>query len=141
MAERFAPGDLILDMDALYQAMSGLPFREKPDVLYPYVREAYLAAITHLAYSVNPPRAWILAGLPAADERRAIRNILPGADLTVFAVPFEECMRRIASDPERDQKRPWANLVAKWWRFYQPIDGEKVIIWQEEGQNQQRYML
>ena len=112
-------GDLILDMDALYQALSGLAWYTKPEGLLPYVLAAEAGVIDVLTDYDNDVRAWIITGGADRRKRQALVNRL-GATLVMLATPPGECIRRIQNDERRkDKAHLWESIVAAWWSAYQ----------------------
>ncbi|HEY8450600.1 MAG TPA: HNH endonuclease, partial [Bacillota bacterium] len=114
--QRAAWGDLIVDLDALYMALSGLPMYEKPEALLPFVAEARDAILKRLQRPSEVRRAWVIGSYPKRRERQELARRLQ-ADVVVLAAPPLECYRRIQSDPRRSSKAElWYELVQKWWR-------------------------
>ena len=69
-------GDLTIDVDAIFQAFSGLPYYEKPLPLLPFVLQARDAAIDRLSRSAEGlSAAWIIMG----GAKRADRDALTAA--------------------------------------------------------------
>lgn len=59
--QQMVEGDLVVDMDAIFAALSGLPFRQKPDHLLPYVAAARDAIYERLKKPINAVlTAWII---------------------------------------------------------------------------------
>lgn len=114
VAEHKLWGDLIVDLDAIASALSGLPSHEKPRGLMPFVWEARDAVLGKLAR--HPVRAWIIATMPKLVERQRMAQRM-GAQVIVLDVGVEECLRRIV---ERGGKADvWRPLVAGWWEKYE----------------------
>lgn len=110
-------GDLILDLDAIFAALSGLATYDKPDALLPFVFAARDAIIARLAQHSDVRHAWIITSGADAAQRDQFAHQL-GAEVVVLDVDPSECLRRIEADPERHGKRPWARLVREWWETY-----------------------
>lgn len=115
VAERAAPGELILDLDVMASELSGKP-------LYHATREEAMAALrernnrlSELARSPSCLRAWLIvtAGTP---EHREFWAGLYGQP-TVLWTPKSECVARIKADDRRppDVKRRHINVVYDWW--------------------------
>ena len=123
------PGDLIVDLDLIWQALSGMPRNERPMELFPFV----LAVRDELYRQLEKPneieRAWIIAGLPTAKEREHLSKRL-GGKIVLLKVQAEECMKRITNDGKRKDKdieRYWKPMIDKWWKLYEPSDKDEVI--------------
>lgn len=121
------PGDLVVDMDALYHALSGLPWYEKPEILLPFVCEARDAVLRRLARKSDIRHAWVIAsGARKADRDRYRAG---GAEVIVLETPIDQCLRRIMADSRRSAKAAlWENLVRRWWRDYEPPEESDVVV-------------
>jgi 5-methylcytosine-specific restriction endonuclease McrA len=114
-------GDLIIDFDALYAALSGLDWYEKPAALMPFVASARDAVIDRLHRDSEVRHAWVITSEPDGQKRRALQSRL-GARLVFIEVSPQECLRRIAADPRREVKG-WEEIVSDWWHNYTPDAG------------------
>lgn len=130
----FRAGDLIIDVDRLFTALSGLEVYEKPGALLAFALEARDAVLRRLAKPSPVGRAWIVAGAPTANERDRFERSLH-AQVLVLETPAAECMRRIAADPRRASRAPlWAPIVQDWWATYRRRPkGDTVIPWTTEA--------
>lgn len=118
--EHMEPGDLVLDLDRITQALSDQPYHSDAPHLVPFACEARDAIIERLKKPSAVHHAWIIHG--GARHRDRAPLLAAGAKLVVLAVPAEECMRRIESDPQRTEfQRPWREIVDRWWRVYEPV--------------------
>ena len=120
--EHMKPGDLVIDLDYLYYALSLQPQHEHLETVTPYVRLVYDALVVRLETEQrkgNDPAAWIIAGLPDAQRRRELADDL-SATVVMLDIPYDECMRRIAQDAERSTqgREYWHPIVSKWWDVY-----------------------
>lgn len=116
--EKAQHGDLIVDVDTLYMALSGLTWYEKPDTLLPFVMEARDAVIRRLARESDVRHAWIITSEARVSELAKLRDQL-GATLVVMETSAMECKRRLREDERRSRKAElWDSLVDKWWRTY-----------------------
>lgn len=113
-------GDVVVDIDTLFEAVTGLPWYEKPDALVPLVLELQEAALKWIAR--NPERfmnAFVITGGARKAQRERLAERLE-AEVIVLDVSPDECLRRIAADPRRgDKAQSWGPLVYKWWREYE----------------------
>lgn len=111
-------GDIILDMDTLYQALSGCQLYDKPDNIVSVVfkaRDAVLDAVkTRLGRWNN---AYIIGGYPAKAKREALRRQL-GAELIYCDASEAECLLRAES--RGIFAADWKKYVQKWWTEYEP---------------------
>lgn len=111
--QRRAPGDLVLDMDALRLALGSA---EMHDVngghLLPFVSAARDAVLERLCQPHSLRRAWVIACAPLAHQRA----IIPGASVVVLDTSADICHERAAAE------RPalWHQLIDDWFRDYEP---------------------
>lgn len=116
--ERLIWGDLVLDVDALFVALTGgLPMYDKPTSLLPFVMECRDAAIGRLARPSEARRCWIITGKADLSELERLRDELGASELVILETSPLECVRRIGGDPRRkDRWELWQDLVQKWFR-------------------------
>ena len=111
-------GDIIVDMDLLYQAVSGCVLYDKPDNIKQVVfrvRDTLLDAVkTRLGKWHN---AYIIGGYPYKTKREALAKQL-GAQLIYCESTREECLARAK---ERGVfAADWEKYVHRWWSEYEP---------------------
>ena len=125
--EHMRDGDLIVDVDALACALSGSEiYRDNPESL-PYALMARDAVLRGLARPGRTQRAWVVTGLPRRDRRNEMRDQL-NAYVVVLETPYDECIRRIESDPRRGNPGGvWNGRVQQWWNDYRPSDEDERI--------------
>jgi predicted kinase len=119
--DRMRPmSDMVLDLDRLYEALSGLGKYSKPDSLLPYVKTAYDAVVSQLSNGVGDLRhAWVISCAPSRTLRERLTASLR-AEVVILDTPYDVCMRRISKDPSRSAQAPlWEALVEKWWKQYE----------------------
>ncbi len=97
--------------------LSNQPMYSKPQDILPFVVEARDAVIERLRTRSNVRHAWLIAMAPRKQERRAYEE--DGAEIVVMATPAEECLRRIAAAPGRENWHDWETLVNDWWASYE----------------------
>lgn len=110
-------GDLIIDFDALYAALSGLNWYDKPSSLMPFVATARDAVIDRLHRDSQVRHAWLITTEPEGGKRKALQARLNAQMVFIEASP-QECLRRIATDPRRDVAAGWEDTVNDWWNKY-----------------------
>lgn len=119
-------GDLVIDVDALYAALSGLPWYEKPLDLLPFVLDARDAVIARLARQSDVGRAWIITGEPDTDKLDELREALEATELIVLDVSQEECYKRVRGDSRRaDKAEQQCKLVDSWFKAHKRVGGRK----------------
>lgn len=117
--ERMTRGDLIVDMDRLYQAVSMLPYFDKPDNLMPNIWGIYNQLIDHIKTRYGRwNNAWVIGGFADKYKREKLANDL-GAELIFCNVSQEECLRRLEIDEERRyRKDEWKTFIERWFTTY-----------------------
>lgn len=136
--ENFMRGDLIVDLDAIFSAISNLDWYHKPDNLLPYALEVKNALLNKvLIERDNAPRSWIITSAPRAMERIRMRSRY-GAQTVVIETPADVCKRRCREDVRRIVRNngliSWSDLIDEWWRDYEDDDGDTVIKYGEKGE-------
>jgi len=113
------PGDLIVDMDALYAAVSGQPMYDKPEPLLLTVRAAHDRILDTVKTRYGQwDRAWIIGGYPDKYKRDKLALDL-GAELVFIQASLEQCLGRLKLDPYRKHKeKEWTGYIAKWFQYY-----------------------
>lgn len=106
---------MIVDVDAIYQALSGLEWYEKPECLLPFVLEARDAALRRLSKESEVRHAWVITS--EGDNRKLERmSGMLSATLIVLDVAPSECLQRITNDERRaDKAELWKPLIEHWW--------------------------
>lgn len=121
-------GDLVVDIDLIYIAISFCDFYDRPKNLLPIVINTRDFILNKLKEPGDIETAWVISSSPRAVERAQLARDLNAEQVIVLAVSAEECMRRIKSDARRaHQAADWEPLVAKWWDEYEPRAGELEI--------------
>lgn len=117
--ENMEPGDLVVDLDAIRQAVSYQPLYTAPaplqsiafgvrDYLYDQIR----------IRSGNWQTAWVIAGLPRKGDRERLAARL-GASLILVECGREECHERFkANDGGRGPE--WSGYIDNWFQEYNP---------------------
>ena len=117
--ENMTVGDLVVDLDAIYTAISFQPWYRHPaplsktafgirDFLYDQIRIRAGKWIT----------AWVISSLPRRDERVRLSSRL-GASLLLVEATEDECIRRCrCADDGRGTE--WEEYVRQWFRDFVP---------------------
>ena len=118
--ERASVGDLIVDVDALFAALSGCDWYDKPAGLLPFVMEARDAVIRRLARESEVRRAWIITAESDYAKLQAMKQQLGAKELLLLDVSANECLRRISRDKRREERwELWEPIVNGWWRTFE----------------------
>lgn len=118
--ENMEDGDLIVDMDYIYHAISLAPIHTHSVELQ---RTAF--AVRDFLYDQirmrngNWTTAWVVASLPRKDERARLASRL-GASTILIEATQEECIRRLINDPSDHRGIAFENVIRGWFRDYIP---------------------
>lgn len=112
--------DLVVDIDLLWQAVTGGELYDKPDALKMPVfalRDSLLDVVRTRAGKWE--RAWIIEG--GANRGARMRRITAlGAEPIYIPADKETCLQRLASDDRRDGVRlQWREYIEDWFAQYQ----------------------
>jgi hypothetical protein len=129
VAKHKGPCDLVLDVDSLFTALSGLTNRQKPPCLLEFVLAARKGIIDLLAAGyLGPPHAWIIMCGENNDVRAALAQRL-GADVVVLPVSVGTCVKRM-----QQQGRSLAHITemvgvgVRWQRRFKAMPNENVTF-------------
>jgi len=114
-------GDIVIDMDRLYSAVSMLPYYDKPDNLFSNVIGIHNALIDNIRTRYGKwNSAWVIGGYADKYKREKMAEDL-GAELIFCDVSKDECMRRLEADEDRRyRKDEWKKYIDKWFEQYMP---------------------
>lgn len=117
--ERMRRGDLVVDMDALYHAVSMLPSYDKPDNLLSNIRGIHNLLIDNIKTRYGKwTNAWIIGGYADKYKRERLADDL-GAELIFCDVSREECLRRLEADEVRRYRQDeWRGYIEKWFEQF-----------------------
>jgi len=119
-------GDIIVDMDAFYYAVSGLDWYKKPECLLPFVCEARYTIINRLSKPSNKNSAWVIRSGAKKKEREKLQEEL-GAQVIVIEKSLHECINPISKDEFRSNFEVWEKLLRRWWEEYEKSEGDVVV--------------
>lgn len=119
--ENMQVGDLVLDIDRLWSALSGQPEYIKPNEIKPIVfntRNAILDGIKTRAG--NWQTAWVIEGGALIGDRMRRIETLGAEDIFIDATK-ETCLARLANDENRRSvQSQWVGYIEQWFETYQP---------------------
>lgn len=113
-------GDLIIDMDNIWQCVSGCDRYIKPNRLKSIVfriRDSLLDSVRYRFGKWN--NAYIIGGYPLSSERERLCKELGAREIFLEATK-DECMQRLEACEDRD-KSEWAGYIEDWFRRYTPL--------------------
>lgn len=117
VSEAMNKGDLILDIDRLWYAVSGLSMYEKPDRLKANVFALRDNLIEQIRYRRGKwSNAYIIGGYPYERDRERLIDSL-GAREVFIDTDKDTCIERLLHDTDRD-KDVWMKYINEWWEIY-----------------------
>ena len=119
VTEAMSEGDLIIDMDSIWQCVSGCERYIKPNRL----KSVVFAVRDNLLESVKYRRgkwvnAYIIGGYPYQAERERLIDTL-GAREVFIDTPREECINRLINTDDGRDIEQWVKYIDDWWLQYQ----------------------
>ena len=114
VAEAMSEGDLIIDIDNIWQCVSGCDRYVKPNRLKSVVfsvRDNLLEAVKYRRGKWR--NAYIIGGYPYAAERDRLADQL-GARLIYIDTDKDTCLSRLYECQDRDTTE-WAKYIEDWW--------------------------
>ena len=115
--EVMVEGDLVIDIDNIWEAVSGCDRYVKPNRL----KSVVFSVRDNLLESVKYRRgkwlnAYIIGGYPFEAERDRLAQAL-NARLIYMGTPKIECLNRLSQDDKRDFSE-WSKYIEDWWLQY-----------------------
>lgn len=117
-------GDLIVDMDSIWEGISGCKRYVKPNRLKGVafaIRNELLDAIKYRRGMWN--NAYIIGGYPLQSERERLCKELGAKEIYIEST-LEECMNRLMTldkdDSRATQIKEWTAYIEEWYRLYTP---------------------
>lgn len=113
--------DLVVDIDLIWQAITGGALYDKPDALKTPVFTARNALLDIAATRAgNWMRAWVIEGGAVKPERER-RIAALSAEPIYIEADKETCYRRLASDKKREGvQEQWRHYIDEWFDRFQP---------------------
>lgn len=112
--DNMTPGDLVIDIDNIWECISGCDRYVKPNRLKQNVfqmRDTLLDMVR--TRNGNWLNAWVIGGYPLISERERLCKSL-GAKEIFIDTSKEECLQRADGRPEE-----WKNYIDDWWQKFQ----------------------
>jgi hypothetical protein len=108
-------GDIIVDTDALWQAITHQPLYDKPDNCRFNIFKVRDELIEQIKMRYGSwIDAYIIGGYPEKYERERLAQSL-GAELIYCESTKEECLRRLYESNKPDN---WKQYIESWWDKY-----------------------
>lgn len=117
------PGDLLLDVDKIRQAITN----KSDHILVPKLNPIIFGVRDYLFESIRLKRgywnnAYIVGGFPLISERERLCKKY-GAREIYIDTSKEVCLERLKNDPDGRDIEEWTRFIEEWWRRYKPNDG------------------
>ena len=113
-------GDLIIDMDSIWECISGQPRYTKPGRLKAVafgVRDYLMDCLK--VRNGKWQNAYVIGGFPLISEReRMVKQY--GAREVFIDTDEQECIRRLNEDPQGRNVEEWTEYIEEWFRRYGP---------------------
>lgn len=112
-------GDIVIDIDRLYSAVSLLPYYDKPNNLFINVIGIHNILLDNIKTRYGKwYNAWIIGGYADKFKRERIADDL-GAELIYCEATREECVARLEADKDRQyRKDEWIKYIDKWFEIF-----------------------
>jgi len=119
VAESISPGDIVIDYDRLFAALSLLDNYDKPNELLPNVRAVHSLLLDNIKTRYGKwDNAWIIGGYADKYKREKLADDL-GAELIYMEIIRDECLKRLKSDCRRSKREAeWTGYINKWFESY-----------------------
>lgn len=117
--EAMNEGDLIVDIDDIWQCVSGCDRYVKPNRL----KSVVFSVRDNLLESVKYRRgkwlnAYIIGGFPYQAERERLLDAL-GARAVHISTTKEACLERLAACEDGRDKEEWEKYIESWWKQFE----------------------
>lgn len=117
--ENMKRGDIVVDMDKLYEAISMMPSYDKPDNLLSNVIGIRTLLLDNIKTRYGKwYNAWIIGGYADKFKRERLADEL-GAELIYCEATKEECYSRLNVDIDRKYRiTEWQKYIDEWFEKY-----------------------
>ena len=118
--QNITPGDLIVDMDSIWQCVSGQPKYVKTNKLKSVVfglRDELLQMVQYRRGKWN--NAYIIGGYPLQMERERLVSLLSAQDIFIDT-DMQTCLDRLHCSTDGRNIKEWENYITDWWNKYTP---------------------
>lgn len=113
-------GDLVIDMDNIWQCISNCDRYIKPNRLKSnafIIRDTLLDMVRMRTGKWQ--NAWVIGGYPLISERERLANQL-GAKTIFVDTSKDECLKRLSQSDDSRDKTQWEMYINDWWDKYSP---------------------
>ena len=118
--EVHSEGDLIVDIDDIWQCVSGCKRYVKPWQLKGIVFNCHDNLLESVKYRRGKWRnAYIIGGYPLISDRERLCRELRATEIFIDT-PKEECLQRLAKCNDGRDIGEWTKYILDWWKRYAP---------------------
>ena len=119
--EQMMRGDIVVDMNRLFEAVSMQPSYDKSENLFSNVAGIHALLIDNIKTRMGKwGDAWIIGGYPEKFKRERTADEL-GAELVYIEASKDECIARLVADQQRQHvQKEWRGYIDKWFERFQP---------------------
>jgi len=116
--EHMKRGDVVLDLDYIWQSFTLLPMYDKPEELLDLMLLIKGFVVTQFVNDKFSGKEsgidlWVIECAPQKNQRRKYESLLD-AEVVLLSVPADECKRRIRKQG-REGLYMWDGLIDTWW--------------------------
>lgn len=120
--DSMSEGDLVIDIDSIWQCISGCDRYVKPNRLKSVVFKMRDCLLESVRYRFGKWEiAYVIGGYPMSSERERLCKDL-GAREIFIDTPRDECLKRLEADPDRDTDE-WKGYIDDWFDRFNPSPG------------------
>ena len=117
--DNMSEGDLIIDMDNIWQCVSGCDRYIKPNRLRSVVFRLRDDLLDMVKYRFGKwSNAYVLGGYPLSGERERLLKDLSAREIFIDTSK-DECLARLEADEQRDHEE-WIRYIDEWFERFNP---------------------
>ena len=117
--DNMSEGDLIIDMDNIWQCVSGCDRYIKPNRLRSVVFRLRDDLLDMVKYRFGKwSNAYVLGGYPLSGERERLLKDLSAREIFIDTSK-DECLARLQADEQRDHEE-WIRYIDEWFERFNP---------------------
>lgn len=119
VAENMSEGDLVIDLDNIWQCVSGCGRYIKPNRLRAVVFKVRDTLLDSIRYRIGKwNNAYIIGGYPLQSERERLCKELGAREIFIESSE-DECIARLIESEDRN-KDEWMKYIEEWFDRYTP---------------------
>lgn len=113
-------GDLIIDIDSIWECVSGMPRYVKPGRLKSNVFKVRDELLDQAKYRLGKwNNCYIIGGYPLQSERERLLKEMGAREVFIEATE-EECLARLEAANDGRDKSEWSEYIRRWFATYNP---------------------